>query len=108
MKPSSNDPKDDEILPEYDFSKGERGKFYKPLHKGYSTQVHQADGTTIVNHYTLTQGSVLLEPDVRAVFPDSQSVNKALRSLIDLMTQLPENKPYIRPPKHPHQVSDEE
>lgn len=107
MKPSNNTQKDDDMLPEYDFSKAERGKFYKPLHKGYSTHAQQTDGTIIVNQYTLTQGTVLLEPDVREVFPDSQSVNKALRSLINLMTQLPENKPYTHPSKHPHQVSDE-
>ena len=100
MKKSS-DPQDD-MLPEYDFSKAERGKFYKPLHQGYTTHVHQADGTTVVNHYTLTEGTVLLEPDVRAVFPDSEAVNAALRSLIDLMGRLP--KPYPRRPASPRQA----
>jgi hypothetical protein len=96
MKTSKTTKQDDEMLPEYDFSKAERGKFYKPLDKGYSTRVHQADGTTVINRYTLAEGSVLLEPDVRAVFPDSESVNAALRSLIDLMGHLPKTKPYPR------------
>ncbi|MCX6027750.1 MAG: hypothetical protein NT169_00425 [Chloroflexi bacterium] len=41
----------DEMLPEYDFSGAVRGKFYMPLHEGYTVYVHKADGTTIVNHY---------------------------------------------------------
>jgi hypothetical protein len=91
---NSNPKKGDEIRPEYDFSKAERGRHYKPLHKGYTVQVHQADGTSIVNHYTLTEGTILLEPDVRAMFPDSDSVNDALRSLINLMEHMPKSKPY--------------
>jgi hypothetical protein len=37
----------DEMRAEYDFSKGERGKFYRPLDKGYTVRVHQSDGTTV-------------------------------------------------------------
>ena len=73
---------------EYDFSKAERGKYYRPLHKSYKVHVHQKDGTVVTNHYTLAEGTVLLEPDVRAYFPDSESVNTALRSLIQLMSEL--------------------
>ena len=54
----------DEMLDEYDFSKGIRGKYAK----------RYAEGTNIV----------ILEPDVADFFPDSQSVNKALRLLIDI------------------------
>jgi len=106
MKTSKTTEPDDEMLPEYDFSKAERGKFYKPMNKGYSTHVHQADRTTVINHYTLTEGTVLLEPDVRAVFPDSESVNAALRSLIDLMGHLPKTKSYPRRPASPRQVAE--
>jgi hypothetical protein len=42
--------------PEYDFSKAERGKFYRPLEKGYKVHVHQADGSTVINNYTLAEG----------------------------------------------------
>ena len=75
---------DDEMRPEYDFSQAERGKFYRPLDKGYKVHVQQDDGTVVVNQFTLAEGTVLLGPDVREYFSDSQSVNDALRALIDL------------------------
>ncbi len=80
---------DDDMRPEYDFSGAVRGKFYKPLHKGYSVTIHKEDGSTVVEHYKLIDGAIMLQPDVRRYFPDSDAVNKALRSLIDLMSQLP-------------------
>jgi hypothetical protein len=52
------------MRPEYDFSAGVRGKH----HKDY------AKGTNVV----------LLEADVAEVFKDSESVNRALRLLLDL------------------------
>ncbi len=51
---------------EYDFSKGERGKFYRP-----DIQLNLP---------------VYLEPDLREYFPDAESVNKALRCLIPLLS----------------------
>jgi hypothetical protein len=33
---------------------------------------------------------IMLQPDVRAYFPDSDAVNKALRSLINLLSQIPD------------------
>ena len=77
---------------EYDFSKAERGKFYRPLDKGYKVHVNQVDGTVVVNQYTLAEGTVLLAPDVREYFSDSQAVNEALRSLIHLAEQMPTRK----------------
>lgn len=53
---------DPDMLNEYDFSKGVRGKYAK----------RYAEGTNIV----------VLSPDVAAVFPDSESVNEALRVLV--------------------------
>jgi hypothetical protein len=67
-----------------------RGKHYKPLHKGYSVHIHKPDGTTVIEHYKIAEGTVMLQPDVRKHFPDSDSVNTALRSLITLMAELPE------------------
>ena len=84
--------KSDEMRPEYDFSKARRGKFYRPLDKGYTVHVHKSDGTEVVNHYTLTEGTVLLAPDVFEYFSDSESVNDALRSLIHLMEKVPAKK----------------
>jgi len=57
--------KQDEMLEEYDFSKGVRGKYAK----GYQ------EGVNIVK----------LDSDVTKFFPDTKSVNEALRTLIRLM-----------------------
>ena len=51
----------EEMLPEYDFSAGVRGKYASRVAKD-----------TIM---------VVLDPDVAEVFPDPKSVNKALRAL---------------------------
>lgn len=56
--------KTDDIRPEYDFSAGIRGKH----HQAYKA------GTNVV----------VLEDDVAEAFPDSTSVNRALRLLMDL------------------------
>ncbi len=56
---SRHEPED--MLPEYDFSGGVRGKYASRFAKG-----------TIM---------VVLDPDVAEVFPDPGSVNKALRTL---------------------------
>ncbi len=77
---------------EYDFSKAERGKFHLPMDKGYTVHVTKKDGTVEVNHYTLAEGTVLLAPDVAEYFPDSESVNEALRSLIQLVGKVPGKK----------------
>jgi hypothetical protein len=53
-----------EIRPEYDFSKGIRGKHH----------IAYEQGTNVV----------LLETDVAEVFKDSESVNHALRMLMDI------------------------
>ena len=51
----------DTMLPEYDFSKGVRGKYAKPF----------ASGTNII----------VLDPDLAKIFPDSDSVNDTLRAV---------------------------
>ncbi len=84
--------KKDKMRTEYDFSKAERGKFYRPLDKGYTVHVTKSDGTAAVNHFMLAEGTVLLAPDVAEYFPDSESVNEALRSLIQLMHKIPARK----------------
>jgi len=53
--------KAEDMLPEYDFSEGVRGK--------YAKRFHQASNV------------VVLEPDVAERFPNSEVVNQALRSL---------------------------
>jgi len=85
---------DVEMRPEYDFRGATRGKAYRPLHEGYDVQVHKTDGTTMVQQFILAEGTVMLEPDVQVFFPDSESVNKALRTLITLFPA--SRKPAIR------------
>ena len=81
----------DDMLPEYDFTgkRGVRGKYYRAYQQGYTVKVQQADGTVDIQYFTLEDGAVMLEPDVREYFPNSESVNKALRSLIELIPARP-------------------
>jgi hypothetical protein len=76
-----------EMLPEYDFTSGVRGKHYKAYRKGHEVKIHKADGTTVVQCFKLEEGAVMLESDVRKYFPDSDAVNKALRSLIQIIPE---------------------
>ena len=75
------------MRPEYDFSEKQavRGKYHQPYWAGHAVRVHQEDGTVTTRYFTLEEGAVLLAPDVRVYFPDSESVNQALRGLIDLI-----------------------
>ena len=69
MKKNLNEqPPDDEMRAEYDLRGGVRGKYYKQY----------MEGTNVV----------LLDPDVAAVFRDSDSVNQALRVLIKAAGQI--------------------
>ena len=77
----------DDMLPEYDFSGGVRGKHYRAYQRGYKIIVHKGDGTTEERDYTLPEGAVMLDPDVRAYFPDAEAVNSALRGLIKLIPE---------------------
>jgi hypothetical protein len=72
---------------EYDFKRGVRGKHYQVMQAGYTVTIHKADGTTIVKDVMPKEGAVVLEPDIRAYFPDSDSVNRTLRCLIPLLPQ---------------------
>jgi hypothetical protein len=66
-----------DLRPEYDLSRlkgGVRGKYYKQAKAGTNL--------------------ILLDPDVARTFPDSTSVNRALRLLRDIATKTSE-----RPPK---------
>ncbi|WP_240695920.1 hypothetical protein [Candidatus Chloroploca sp. Khr17] len=83
---------DEDMLPEYDFSgkTGVRGKYYQRMRDGYAIRVHQIDGTTTIQHITRPEGSILLDRDVQAYFPDAEAVNTALRALIQL---IPNKKP---------------
>ena len=77
-----------DMKPEYDFSTmkgGVRGKYYKAYRSGHKVVVHKEDGTDSLQYFKLEEGAVMLEPDVKKYFPTSDSVNKALRSLIEII-----------------------
>ena len=59
---SASNTRADNMKQEYDFSKGVRGKYFKRYQAGSNV--------------------VILDPEIAAVFKDSESVNDALRSLI--------------------------
>ena len=82
MKTKKADTKEKQMRDEYDFSKGVRGKHYKAYREGHNVHIHKNDGTTTVQYFTQEDGAVMLDPDIKAHFPDSESVNRALRSLI--------------------------
>lgn len=64
---SSKHGEPDEMLPEYDFSKGARGRYAK----------RYAEGSNVV----------VLAPDVAQAFHDAEAVNTALRALIAVARQ---------------------
>ncbi len=76
---------EDDMAPEYDFSGGVRGKHALAFQRGYKVIIHKADGTTEEREFALPEGTVVLDPDVREYFPDSEAVNRALRGLIELI-----------------------
>jgi hypothetical protein len=65
MNQELNNERDAEILDEYDFSNGVRGKY--------------------VDRFAAGSNVVVLDPDVARVFTDSESVNQALRALADII-----------------------
>jgi len=75
---------DDGMLPEYNFAgkKGVRGKYHQAMKEGYTVRIHNEDGTISEQKFGPLENTVKLDPDVIAHFPDSESVNKALRILI--------------------------
>ena len=78
------------MQPEYDFDSmagGVRGKYYRAYRAGHTVHIHKEDGTIETQYFTLEDGAVMLEPDVRQYFPDSEAVNKALRCLIPLLSE---------------------
>jgi len=61
MKQKPNKEPDPDMLEEYDFSNGVRGEYVDRFAKGSNV--------------------IVLDPDVAEIFPDSESVNQALRAL---------------------------
>ena len=65
MNQELNNETDPDMLDEYDFSNGVRGKYVDRFAKGSNV--------------------IVLDPDVAQVFPDSESVNQALRALAEII-----------------------
>lgn len=82
-------PDKDDMALEYDFSHGVRGKHAQAMLSGYTMVIHRGDGTTEMREVEPRPGIVVLDVDVRAYFPDSEAVNRALRGLIRLFPQPP-------------------
>jgi hypothetical protein len=61
----SGRPGGDDILPEYDFSRGARNKY--------------------ASRYAAGSAVVVLEPDVAAAFPNSREANEALQALVGII-----------------------
>jgi hypothetical protein len=76
-----------EMQSEYDFSGGTRGKHARAYQRGHTAKIRKTDGTTVTQQFKLEEGTVVLAPDVREYFSDSDSVNQALRALIGLIPQ---------------------
>jgi hypothetical protein len=64
MKKAAKSRRDPDMLAEYDFSQGVRGKYAQ----------RYSEGTNLV----------VLSPDVAEFFPDSEAVNAALRALVEI------------------------
>jgi len=82
MKKKVHNSNNTDMRDEYDFSGGVRGKHYKTYREGHAVHIHKSDGTTLVQYFTQEDGTIMLDPDLKVHFPDSESVNRALRSLI--------------------------
>ncbi len=80
MKETSNTREEPEMRDEYDFSRAVRGKHYRAYRRGHTVRIHKADGETETHYFTLEDGAVMLDPDVRTHFRTSRAVNKALRA----------------------------
>ena len=79
---SASDDDTMEARAEYDFSEGVRGKHYRAYRGGHTVRVTKADGAVEECHFSLEDGAVMVDPDLRSRFPDSESVNTALRRLL--------------------------
>lgn len=73
MKKVKSSQSDSDMLDEYDFSNGIRGKYVERLREGSNV--------------------VKLDEDVAAIFPTEKAVNDALRSLAKLIRQYEQSTP---------------
>ncbi len=84
MKKENKDSNTEMMRDEYDFSGGVRGKHYMAYREGHTVLIHKEDGSSSVQYFTQEDGAIMLDPDVKTYFPDSESVNKALRKSLKI------------------------
>lgn len=84
---SNEQPGNADLRSHYDFSHGVQGEYRHFIGEPHTIEIHHADGSTTIEHIEPAAGIIFLEPDVREYFPNSDTVNKALRGLIDLLPQ---------------------
>lgn len=72
MKKETKTKRDPEMLKEYDFSRGVRGKYHKRFMEGSNVAV--------------------IDAELAKIFPDSKSVNQALRSLVTIARKTTKRK----------------
>lgn len=83
---------EDDLREEYDLSKLKNpviGKHSQQYQQGHSVTIHHEDKTTTTEIFAPeSDDAIILDPDVKIYFPDSQSVNSTLRSLINLIPKV--------------------
>ncbi len=65
---------EEDMLAEYDFSKGTRGKYAEQYARGNNV--------------------VVLSPELMEIFPNSEAVNEALRALVRIARQSTKEQPH--------------
>ena len=89
MNDNKTDNGDTDMLPEYDFTGGIRGKHAQAYGNEVLVTIHKADGTTEERSYNMPEGAIILDPDLRPYFPNAKAVNHALRVLVELIPNPP-------------------
>ena len=75
------------MLPHYDFTKGDKPNYAKRFSGGAVISIHSSNGKAIKKKLIKKQSLIILDADVSEVFPDTKSVNTALRHLIAALPQ---------------------
>jgi hypothetical protein len=62
---------EDDLLPEYDFSKGVRGKHYQAYRQGHSVTISHQDGTTTTTEFPPSRTIAKLTAENHIALPQS-------------------------------------
>jgi hypothetical protein len=60
---------EDDLLPEYDFSKGVRGKHHQAYRQGHSVTISHQDGTTTTQEFSVPKTIAKLTAENQIVLP---------------------------------------